>query len=450
MKILRLATFRRVLLVLAFLVVATPAAAQTRTLVPDFGDIFEPELSARSDGEYIAEALGLSERSALIVQTLLADYEHEFATGVNAVRGELSSHQPLADETQAQLQQVQQAIRAELTKKLEDVRARLSDPTNTESMEDFRRELEQQREVQQARMEAVAPPVLTPDEMLETGEAMIEILEPWLARRASIRESFDRGLSAIIDEEQAGRWPAVSRTLTRNRELRDTRLSGEGADLIEASAALGPDQEWSGEAANLLEAYEVQLHQFLLARRQHLRNGKLELFRAQINGDRERIVLLFDQELGERRALRDFQDQFRERIAGVLDPATGRRFRSAALESGYPRYVQPTRVGSLLAAAPSVADLDETDRRVLEQLSEDYRAELAPITERLLARVRAQEPHLERQRMAQRYAIALSEATENPLQPVQEVLAERAAVDRGYFERLKAQLTDEQLRSIER
>lgn len=439
MNMMRYGSLLPVFLALAWL--AVPVTAQQRMILPEVSRFFKPDYSIREADAFQAE-LGLDAPQKLLVETLLRDYEMDFLTGVTKLRDDLSSLQPLPADVRSSYDREQETMREDMEKLLEAIQKHQSDPDYRDKIPEYRRQLQERLNQHNDAIRSFVPERLSREEILAIGESMIARLDPWFVEKDRIRGELLDGLNSVLNEEQIERLALLERSRRRERYLSQGLLSGESVDVWKILRKLSLDPETTSSLQPMMTGFEIRLDEVLLRRRDIMDRGVPELFRALHSDDVSRCIGLFDQELESRKNVRASIDDIARQIAAQLPAGKSDIFIDDVLREGYPRLYQPTRTHRLLDRAANLRNLGAETTTSVQQLRGLYLIELNDITDELYQLLQVIEPILERQRLAQRYALKLEPSQPGLADKLQEGFFRRTAVDRKYRDSLKGMLPE--------
>lgn len=439
MNMMRYGNLLPAFLVLACL--AAPAAAQQRMILPEVSRFFKPDYSIREIDAFEA-TFGLDAQQKLLLETLLQDYEMDFLAGVTDLRDDLSSLQPLPADVQSSYDREQETMREDMEKLLKTIQEHQSDPDFRDNLPEYKRQLQERMNQHNDMITSIVPERLSREEILSIGESMIARLDPWFEEQDRFRDDFFEGLRSVLNDEQIVRLPSFERSRRRERYLSQGLLSGESVDVWKILRKLSLDPETSRRLQPMMTGFEMRLDEALLIRNDIMDRGVPELFRALHSDDVSRCVGLFDQELESRQNVRAFIDDIARQIAAQLPAGKSDIFYNDVLREGYPRLYKPTRTHRLLDRAANLRNLDAETSTSVQQLRALYLIELKDVTDELYLLLQQVEPMLERQRLAQRYALKLVPSQPELADKLQEGYLHRTEVDRKYRDSLKEMLPE--------
>lgn len=422
------------LLVLAGL--AFPAPAQQRMMLPEVSRFFKPDYSVR-EAEAFEAAFGLDARQKLLLETLLQDYETDFLVGVTKLRGDLSSLQPLPADVRSSYDREQAKVREDMKTLLKTIQEHQSDPDYRDKLTEYKRQLQERMNQHHDTITSIVPERLTREKILSIGESMLARLDPWFEERDRIRGSFLKGLNTILNDEQLVRLPSFERSRRRERYLNQGLLSGESVDVWKILRKMSLDPATSSNLQPMMTGLEMRLDEALQSRNDVMDRAVPELFRALHSDDVSRCIVLFDRELESRQNVRASIDDMARQITAQLPAGKADIFFHDVLRDGYPRLYQPTRTHRLLDRAANLRNLDAETTTSVQQLRALYLLELTDVTDELYQLLPQVEPMLERQRLAQRYALKVEPSQPELGVKLQAGFIRRTEVDQKYRDSLK-------------
>ena len=356
-------------------------------------ELLEPDFSRR-DMPLFVEQLNLDDGQRAIVEALLDDYEDSFGTGSEMVQGDLT------DLGRSMMQSFMGGgamadMRERMGERMRDIRAEL------EEMEANGEELtgEERRDYFRERMQETSQDMM--QDAMDTGafdEArgvmteMLDILEEWVAERTRLHDTFVADVEIQLDDDQMVLWPAFDRFLTREKSLPRGRLSGEDVNLF----LMIDDSELSDATfdalAEMLDEYELALHQAIVTRDDYLLQSAPKLFKAMRDGDVDDAERVLKQQVRFREAVRDTNDRYREIfVETIADPEEKARLNGAILEEAYERIYRPTWAHRAFEAALEMDDLGEDTASAVMALQATFLAEMANRNRTLMIELRKSE-----------------------------------------------------------
>ncbi|MHC4414669.1 MAG: coiled-coil domain-containing protein [Planctomycetota bacterium] len=415
------------------------------------GQIFQPDY-IRRDIQLFEREFDLDRAQAMIVETLMVDYQSSFTEASEAMRekfGQLRPQRPDRDERWQERRQIADKARG-IREKIRALRGET--PDGEEPDPEVMDELRQQMETIRQKMIELRPPRPEGAELQRIQEGLSSLTNEWQTKKDALKAELEADLKSVLNEEQAERWPAFQRILRRQKTLGLGRLSGERVDLflVVRELELNEGDVWPLE--DLLERYAIDLDEVLVARNEHLDSGREKLYAAMRDGDTERAAQLMAPEAALRIAVRTVNEQYAEAMAAALNEAGGKeaaeQFRQAYRLRAFPRIYRPTRVQRAFAAARELDDLDETVLGAIQALQESYLVELQMTNSRLVQTSRMHEPRESVERLRRRAARRQGLRQGPAEDPIRQAFRGRAEMDDKYRKQLEALLTPEQVAAL--
>jgi hypothetical protein len=406
----------------------------------DIRELMEPDF-VRRDVPLFVTQLELDDTQTLVVETLMSDYEADYAEAVEGVTDRLRDmgrqmfSNMVTPEMRTRFQEEARAIREEI----QAMEAEQGGELDREAVRNMWRE--RMGRLQQEMMEEQGDNGAGAAMRATMGE-MFDRLQAWQSRKEAMRAEFVAGLQAQLTDEQLVLWPAFERFLVREKGLPKARLSGEGLNLfLVVDEARLPEESYE-KIGGILDEYEVVLDQAIRTRDTVVAQTSADLYRGIEKGDVSAAMKSMERQMQVRRALRDVNDLYRGQLVAALGEGDESR----------------TERAFDVAIA-----LDGLDADVLEGvlgLQAAFEAELASRNAQLLGLTRRYEPEQQLEE-AERFVSAISGMLAgggfNPGgfgpggredDPMREAMDARRELDRSYRERLESLLTPEQIEQL--
>lgn len=269
--------------------------------------------------------------------------------------------------------------------------------------------------------------------------------------KAGLKQDFISDVQGQLSAEQLARWPSFERALTRFKTLPDGRLDGERVDLLRVVDEFELSEPQLRDLAETLEAYELGLHEALVARNKFLPEAQSKIDESIEEGKFAAALTAADQASRLRVAVRGVNEQYAEAIARQLGPGTGDVFRTQVLRKSYPLVYRTTRGQKAFAAARRFDGLDDEVRAAIDALYDAYAVELDAANERFRQTIHREQPRAPRAMIEN--VRAVMEGTADPELPgaddaIHEALAKRSDLDERYMKQLYSLLTPEQVEAL--
>jgi len=301
-----------------------------------------------------------------------------------------------------------------------------------------------------------------PEELAGAGSAeerrqyfdeLRESTEKFRKAKEALKQDFLNEVRSQLSAEQLELWPGFERALTRIRTLPEGRLDGERTNLLQIVAGLGLDQEQQEAVAEALEAYELQLHEALVARNAFVREAQSKIDKAIEAGRFAGAISTVDRASRLRVAVRGVNEQSTDAIAGRLGSGTAQTFRAEVLRQSYPRVYRPTRGQQAFRGARGLEGIEDEVRSAADELEKAYTTEVEAANERLRQAIHRHQPR-EARRMIERIRSMLEDgepmAIDDEEDPAREAMRRRSQLDERYMKQLYALLAPEQVETLPR
>jgi hypothetical protein len=269
--------------------------------------------------------------------------------------------------------------------------------------------------------------------------------------KAALKQDFINEVQSQLSAEQLEQWPGLERALTRIKTLPKGRLDGERTDLLRIVENLDLDESEQRAVAETLEAYELQLHEALVARNAFVGEAQSKVDKAIEEGRFSGAISTVNQASRLRVAVRGVNEQFTDTITGRLDPGTGKAFQSRVRLESYPRVYRMTRGQKSFAAARRLDGLDDDVHTAIDAIEDAYAAELKTANERLREAIHRHQPREARQ-MIERIQAMMEDGEPMSIggddDPIRAATRKRTDLDERYMKQLYALLTPEQVKTL--
>lgn len=423
----------------------------------DVRELMEPDF-VRRDVPLFVSQLELDDTQTLVVETLMGDYENDYATASGRVTEQMAEMgrqmftNMVTPEMRTRFEDEARSIRDEI-REMQDAAGGELDP---EQIRNIWRErmgkLQQEIAAEQGDNGMAA-------QMQATMGEMFARLQEWQAKKAAMRVAFVDGLKVQLTDEQIDLWPAFERFLVREKGLPKARLSGEGLNLFLVVDEAELPEESLAKIDPILDEYEVVLDQAIRRRDEVVATGSAQMYRAIQEGDTAGAMRTMERQMQARTALRDVNELYRARLVSELgDAPEAKALNQAILESGFERIYQPTPTARAFAAALGIDGLDASVLEAVLATQAAFEAEMAARNEQLLALTKRFEPQQQLDE-AERFVAAIAGVMAGggfnpggfgpgPENPMREAMDVRGQLDRQYRERLEALLTPEQVAQL--
>jgi hypothetical protein len=283
-------------------------------------------------------------------------------------------------------------MRERMRERFQGIRAEMEEmEANGEPLDD-----EERRDFFRGRMEGMQQEMM--DEAMDSGafdeargvmSEMLDILEQWVAERTRIDDGFVADVEIQLDDDQLVLWPAFDRFITREKSLPKGRLSGEDVNLFAVIDESELSEASFDSLGEMLDEYELAIHQALESRDDYLLASAPKLFKAMRDGDTKDAERILKQQVRLRESVRDTNDRYRELfVAALEDDAEKARLDDAFLGEAYERIYSPTWAHRAFDAALELEDLDDDVFMAIGQLQMAFVAEMGNRNRGLMTELR--------------------------------------------------------------
>lgn len=421
----------------------------------------------RRDIPIFVKQLKLTEDQGVVLEQLFVDYEATFQPEAEAIMTSMADmgRNLMRSFTSPERQQQMRDTMDRLRKEMEEAEA-ANGPMDEEARRNFFRE-RMQKMAEQFATEAENSG-LDAEVKAAMGE-MLTKLEAWQGRKQTLRDNFVEGLKVVLDDDQVSQWPAFDRFLTREKTLPRGRISGENVNLFFVVDELRMPPDQFAKVEPYFNDYELRLDNALKSRNTYIEESLPRLFKSMQDGDADAAGRIFKRQSELRAAVRDVNEEFRASMVGALGEGEwATQLNQAVLAAGWERIYRPTGTDRVFEEAMKLEGLDAAVLQSITELYGQYKAEIAPMNERLKNLARTEEPSrlvADGERFVSMMSMGVSGMMrgfgggggggggfggENAEDPMRTAFDERSQVGERYQERLKALLTPEQFEKLPR
>jgi hypothetical protein len=426
----------------------------------DIREMLEPDFMRRDVPLFVAQ-LDLDDTQALIVTTLMGDYEADYADASGRVQEQMGQmgremfQNMVTPQMRERFETEARSIRDEIERMREQAGGEL-DPAQI-------REIWRDRmgRVQQQMMEEQGPDGIG-GRMSAMMGAMFDRLQEWAVRKERMRGNFVDGLKAQLRDEQLALWPAFERFLVREKSLPRGRLSGEDLNLFMVVDDAVLSEESLDKIDAILDEYEIALDDALRRRDQAVAQGSPQMYQAIQRGDVAGAVRSMERQINARVAVRDLNERYRAQIVAALGQTDeARALDRAILLAGYERIYSPTPTEQLFATVMEMPSLSPEQLEAIVDLQTAFLMEMGSMNQQLLQLTRRWEPQQQIDE-AERFVTVISSLMAGafnpggfgfeggPQNPMQDSMQRRGELGRAYRQRLEGLLTPEQVEALPR
>lgn len=263
----------------------------------------------------------------------------------------------------------------------------------------------------------------------------------------ALDKQFMEDVKAVLDAEQAERFPRVERHHRRVKLLPSGMLSGESANLVTVVEDLGLGEP-SGELRDVLDQYEVELDKALTdraAERKALEKQSQEMMKdfdpAKMDFSRIRQMMKDLRASGVK--VRDVNDRYARRLAAVVPEEKRADFEARARRALFPAVYRDPYAVKALDASLGFDDLSAEQRDSLNAIKQTYERERAAANEIWAAAIAVEEKDGGGDPFMGFGRLVPGGSDDKPSE-AEEARKARMALDKANLEKIKMVLTDDQ------
>jgi hypothetical protein len=264
--------------------------------------------------------------------------------------------------------------------------------------------------------------------------------------KARLRDRFVADVQSQLTTDQLEQWPSLERTLVREKTLPRGRLDAESTDVVRLVERLDLADDERQDLAELVDTYEVALHEALVRRNEFLVDANDRIDKAMGEGESKKALEIIDRAAKLRVAVRNVNRRYADALATALGDETGERLRRRFLEKSHPRIYRKTLGLRTFEAALGIGDLDPETREAIEQMEQQYRLELERVNASIREAILEHQPGEPRRSIEHVRAMMSGEEVIPPHEddPIREAFRERSKLDDRHAKQVWAVLTPEQ------
>jgi len=201
---------------------------------------------------------------------------------------------------------------------------------------------------------------------------------------------FFEDLKAVLDDEQAERWPRLERFRRRETMLRFGMVSGAGVDLIAALERAKVDPDSTPGVSDLASRYETEMDQLLVVME---RDQQAQQERMLDGGafDMANIQKVMKEMAESAIRVRDLNRETHRKLLAAVPEDKAAAYAHEFNRRSFPRVYRTSHTSKLLKAAGGFADLTESQRADVERMLEEYSRNSAVLNEKWAKAIEAEE-----------------------------------------------------------
>ncbi len=228
------------------------------------------------------------------------------------------------------------------------------------------------------------------------GPRMNEAQKNWTARGEALERDFFESVRGLLSPDQAAAWPRFERDHRRRSLLaNESRLSGEGLDLIDVSESLDLEPAALARLDPVSSVYADDVDRALTERSRALEALQKKTSPvaegAMQDVDPEVIKELQSRVHEKRLVLRDLHERYLNLFEGQLGGEAAARFRELCRLRAFPGVYRPTAADRYLDTVADLPSLNEEQQRALASITDEFDRQVAGINDQLAQLIRTEE-----------------------------------------------------------
>ncbi len=262
----------------------------------------------------------------------------------------------------------------------------------------------------------------------------VEQADEWHRQRTEFLEN----VRAILGAPQQDLWPGFMRALRRDKELPVGSLMGESTNLITIMQQADVPPAARAAADPLLDRYEAELDEALLAREQVDLRNQGPMMRSMASPDENALNMLFER-IDASVRVRDVNVRYAELLRAALPVEHGERFVELYRAQAFSSFARDTAATRIFEAALELQTISEEQRSAIADLFAAYRIELEPMVLEMIRMQLESEPALEKSK-ARQFVTRVSDPRPFDAE-LTEARRQRTELDRRYMKELEGMIT---------
>jgi hypothetical protein len=259
--------------------------------------------------------------------------------------------------------------------------------------------------------------------------------------RGKLEQGFVSDLKSLLTTDQEAKWPIVARSIRRERTMSQSRLAGEGVDIIRLVEDMKLPAEVESKIRPMLEQYEVDLDRPLAER-----NDLQTQARNVGPGDQEALEKIRDQAREARVRIKEINERYARQIQPELPSDLAGKFRSEFEKRAFPEIYDNTHTADSARAALAFEDLSAEQKATIQSIRESYERDAARLNEQWARSLEEWQKSPEGYRASLMPNVRMISGGDGaqPSDPTAEPRQARLDLDKKAFEQIKGVLTDSQ------
>lgn len=195
--------------------------------------------------------------------------------------------------------------------------------------------------------------------------------------RGKLEQSFVADIKSLLTPEQEAKWPVVERTIRRERTIGQSRLAGEGVDIVRLVDDLKLPADVEAKVRPMLEQYEADVDRPLVERND-LQKKARDLGPS---ADPAAIEKIREQAREARLRIKEINERYARQIQPELSGELGDKFRAEFQKRAFPEIYGESHTLDSVRAALGFDDLTPEQKATLASIRESYEREAARLNE---------------------------------------------------------------------
>lgn len=268
-------------------------------------------------------------------------------------------------------------------------------------------------------------------------ESMRESMQKAQEQRTKAEKSLLTDLQSLLTKDQQSQWDGVERAYRRDQGLKRGRLSGERMDVTRLVEEAKLDDKTAAAVGPVLEQYESALDHELATRNAVYDEIEKKVGDIMRSGNMEDAQKELDRARDAGLKVRDLNKRFARQVLEALPEDKRPEFSTQIKRATQPNVYRDSVLTRQLDAAAKFADLDETQKKAVDDLRARHAREYGQMQDRLAAAMEEQELKITASDLAGRFRGGPGGRNTGP---GQEIRDEMRAYEDGAAQQLKSVL----------
>ncbi|MBC7772531.1 MAG: hypothetical protein H7210_08570 [Pyrinomonadaceae bacterium] len=222
------------------------------------------------------------------------------------------------------------------------------------------------------------------EEAQDTGDysavyenALPSAMIKFMKKMEKLNKGILEDIKALLDPAQVARFPAFERALRRKSAVKMGMEGMSKMDLSDTVTSLGLDQSAATAVASVLDQYEIELDNELVAHDKMFRETMEEMFTGLEEGkkpqdDPEKMMKMMKDFSDSAKKLTDINEKYARQIQPQLPEAAQKEFEYQIKLAKYPQVYKKAMATRYIDAAMKMPDLDAGQKEGLKTIKEAY------------------------------------------------------------------------------